>query len=142
MKKSSIQFWFYLKVFSKCDRMASWVSQYLITFQRYSGFWNMQMRMTYDVIYSQRLNKIHKMRNTLQITDRKCWNFAHEWQWRKYTPLCTVLCALLYTITSKRFIGMTKDKNKSADVVWYDMIWRAFDVIYSSVLDNNQWKCT
>ena len=27
MKKSSIQFWSYLKVFSKWDRMASWVSQ-------------------------------------------------------------------------------------------------------------------
>ena len=28
MKKSCIQFWSYLKVFSKWDRLASWASQY------------------------------------------------------------------------------------------------------------------
>ena len=66
-----------------------WVSQYLISFQRYWGFWNMQMRSV-DVIYSQ--IKFIKWGISLKITDKKCWNFAHVWKWRKYTPLCTVCC--------------------------------------------------
>ena len=41
--------------FSKWDRMASWVSQYLISFQRYSGFWS-------KTIISYRLNYVRYLR--------------------------------------------------------------------------------
>ena len=97
-KKSSIQFWFYLhkSIFEmRQNGILGFSIPHLIPeifrFLKYANLWE-----AYDVIYSQRLNKIHKMRDISanNTYSRKCWNFAYVqgvWQWRKYTPLCMLL---------------------------------------------------
>ena len=59
-EKSSIQFWFYLKVFSKRNRTGFINTSYR---SRDVEVFEICKWEAYDVIYSQRLNKIHKMRN-------------------------------------------------------------------------------
>ena len=62
-EKSSIQFWFYLEVFSIWGRIAFLLNQYLIMFQKYLGFCNMQMRCLMTSPTQHRPNKLLQMRN-------------------------------------------------------------------------------
>ena len=91
-KKSSIQFWFYLhkSIFEmRQNGILGFSIPHLIPeifrFLKYANLWE-----AYDVIYSQRLNKIHKMRDISanNVYSKKVYSTVYVIKWRHTLLIC------------------------------------------------------